>query len=378
MMARTLSALIALSIGTAAQAADLGGNCCADLEERVAELEATVARKGNRKVSLEVSGHVNEAILYQDGFGADRGDWTIVPATNSQSRFRFKGEARINANWSAGFLMEFGVGGFDDDTGETNRNIATRHSALYVKSNQLGTVWLGHTSQATDGITEISLASGAQHAYTQMSVGPVFDALGAPAAIGDVVLNWDGSRQSVLKYVSPTVGGFVLSASWSGSELTGDDDEFDVALRYAGEFGAIRVAAGVGYRAEETDYEGKVLSGSLSVMHTPSGLFVNLAGAQNKGDDSLFSTRAYWVTAGVEARSIAAGKTTIYAEYGDVYDIDVLGFNVPGQHNVYGVGISQDIDAAALTIYAGYRHYKAEALGLDDADTVIFGAKISF
>ena len=35
-----------------AAAADLGGNCCADLEERIAELEATTARKGNRKVSL--------------------------------------------------------------------------------------------------------------------------------------------------------------------------------------------------------------------------------------------------------------------------------------------------------------------------------------
>ncbi len=36
--------------GASAQAADLGGDCCADLEERVAELEATTARKGNRKV----------------------------------------------------------------------------------------------------------------------------------------------------------------------------------------------------------------------------------------------------------------------------------------------------------------------------------------
>ncbi|MFO7297388.1 MAG: porin, partial [Pseudomonadota bacterium] len=43
-----------LAGGVAAQAADLGGNCCADLEERVAELEATAARKGNRKVSLTV------------------------------------------------------------------------------------------------------------------------------------------------------------------------------------------------------------------------------------------------------------------------------------------------------------------------------------
>src|ERR1700694_3607581 len=47
-----------------AKAADLGGDCCADLEERVAELEATTARKGNRKVSLTVSGWVNEAVFW--------------------------------------------------------------------------------------------------------------------------------------------------------------------------------------------------------------------------------------------------------------------------------------------------------------------------
>src|SRR5690606_9061443 len=47
---------------SSAQAADLGGDCCADLEERIAELEATTARKGNRKVSLSISGWVNEAV----------------------------------------------------------------------------------------------------------------------------------------------------------------------------------------------------------------------------------------------------------------------------------------------------------------------------
>ncbi|MEL7049851.1 MAG: porin, partial [Pseudomonadota bacterium] len=41
---------------SSATAADFGGDCCADLEERIAELEATTARKGNRKVNLTVSG----------------------------------------------------------------------------------------------------------------------------------------------------------------------------------------------------------------------------------------------------------------------------------------------------------------------------------
>ena len=62
-----LLAAFGLAAGfTPAAAADLGGDCCADLEERVAELEATTARKGNRKVSLTVSGWVNEQVMWWD------------------------------------------------------------------------------------------------------------------------------------------------------------------------------------------------------------------------------------------------------------------------------------------------------------------------
>ena len=70
----SLSALVAAGLlagglATSANAADLGGNCCADLEERIAELEATTARKGNRKVSLTVSGWVGQQMTFwDDGF----------------------------------------------------------------------------------------------------------------------------------------------------------------------------------------------------------------------------------------------------------------------------------------------------------------------
>jgi hypothetical protein len=40
-----LASLSVLLATTGAQAAGLGGDCCADLEERIAELEATTARK---------------------------------------------------------------------------------------------------------------------------------------------------------------------------------------------------------------------------------------------------------------------------------------------------------------------------------------------
>ena len=58
--------LLAGGMATGASAADLGGNCCADLEERIAELEATTARKGNRKVSLTITGWVSSQIFWFD------------------------------------------------------------------------------------------------------------------------------------------------------------------------------------------------------------------------------------------------------------------------------------------------------------------------
>jgi hypothetical protein len=77
------------------------------LDERIAELESTAARKGNRKVSLTVSGYINEALLYwNDGKRSD-----IYQGTNdaARSRFRFVGDAKIDKEWSAGYLLEIGV-----------------------------------------------------------------------------------------------------------------------------------------------------------------------------------------------------------------------------------------------------------------------------
>ena len=63
----SMAAVAALVVGvSSANAADLGGNCCADLEERIAELEATTARKGTRKVSLTISGQISQELLFWD------------------------------------------------------------------------------------------------------------------------------------------------------------------------------------------------------------------------------------------------------------------------------------------------------------------------
>src|SRR5512140_2382640 len=74
---------------TPAKAADLGGECCSDLEDRVAELETTTVRKGNKKVSVTLYGQLNRAILWWD----DHVESNTYSVDNNyeSSRFGLKG-----------------------------------------------------------------------------------------------------------------------------------------------------------------------------------------------------------------------------------------------------------------------------------------------
>ena len=322
------AALVAAAVsmgGVAAQAADLGGNCCADLEERVAELEATTARKGNRKVSLEVSGHVHQGIMFWDDGYSETNAYIGTPNT-SRSRFRFKGKASINADWEAGFLMEFGVrqrhlqsmSQNDADT-TTSAGIDIRHEALYIKSKTYGSVWFGWTGEAIEGITEINLGgtltnspdpqlSGASDILLELNgtgvrstvdIGETIGAAGEQAG--------EGNRVNMIKYTSPTILlASSLSASW------GEDDAWSVALRYAGEFGPIRVAAGVGYK-ESADGENGLteeysqFGTSGSIMHTPTGLYLTGQYGENEDDVSGETDSNWFVTAGIKQKFFAIG-----------------------------------------------------------------------
>src|SRR3989337_4154895 len=105
-----IAAALGLTLGgfamkaTPAKAADLGGDCCADLEERVAELEATTVRKGNKKVSVTLSGWVVKTMnFWDDGdidsfFVGDKG-------YDLGSRFAITGSATIAPGWSGGFNL---------------------------------------------------------------------------------------------------------------------------------------------------------------------------------------------------------------------------------------------------------------------------------
>src|SRR4029079_7278437 len=68
-------------------------------------LEATTARKGNRKVSLTISGWVAQQVMWWDD-GAEQN--TYITDTGSVSigtHVKFSGQATIVPGWSAGYVL---------------------------------------------------------------------------------------------------------------------------------------------------------------------------------------------------------------------------------------------------------------------------------
>jgi predicted porin len=427
-----------------AYAADLGGNCCADLEERVAELEATTARKGNRRVSLTVTGQVSTALMaWSDGNDVRGSDTYVVDNVPSGgSFFAFNGSAKINPSLSAGFniTVAFDTGGrshqvtqIDDDgtgtvggiptgsrtTGGFDTDIVVTLANWYLDHSQLGRVTVGRANTATAGISTIDLGgagviANANIGYWQRSMfladgGVLLDATWAGALGGNTVNGASLSRGNVITYTSPTFGGFSAQAAW------GEDDVWDVALRYAGEFSGFRVAAGIGYihngsglgdvneEFSASSARPTQVKGSASVLHIATGLFLTGAYVNQDNDTAGRPDITLWyVQGGIAKNWTGLGNTVLYGEYArvndglrglssDDLDADLIANGLVtgsegSEATVIGLGVVQHIDAAAMELFLAYRRYSAEietlqparTLDYNDMDVVMGGARIRF
>ncbi len=397
-------------------AADLGGDCCADLEERVAELEATTARKGNRKVSLTIYGQITTAVMWWDADGGQleygENNVYIVDPQTSGSRFGFKGKAAINGEWSAGYQFEFQWQSADatkvrkdnDDLGDLPE---FRQAHWWLKSKNFGKVRVGLADTANSGIAEIdvSITSIADAMSSSQAGGAIIRGdIGGPASG-----NFEYNRQNVIRYDTPTFGGFYASTSY------GEDDLWDVAFRYAGEHMGFKMAGGIAYgRRTDCGYNiasgaydlscgnragldggqpeevaTETLNGGVSALHVGTGLFFTGSAGERRAVDTVSCNGKehnggncqsdwFWFTkAGVERKYLALGKTAVFGMTGEQHD------GVDNAWQMWGLGAVQKIDAAAMDLYISYRSYDVDTgYGIDepdgDFDTVVAGGRIKF
>ena len=348
------------------QAADGGGDCCAGLEQRVAELESMTARKGNQKVSIQVYGDVNQAVLFWD----DGHEQNVYVVNNSYktSRFGLKGTSKIGAGWSAGYRLEAEsrvaysrtLNQFDDNNfHDPNHNLFVRQSNMYVESETLGKFTLGLQEPPKDNSTKDThvagniLDSASQDFF--MSQGFFLRSRGVAGSEGLSTIKFidisrcysSGSalfdcstRRNMAVYQTPVWAGFWFNAGY------GEDDIWSASARYKKEWGeAWKIGAAAGYEdfTDERIQAGgggnanfrrdiKEWSGEASIMHKPSGIFAQYAFTSSEDRDSnrngagvftgtdspdMFS----WdVQLGVQRAFNRLGKTTLWGGYTNSQD----------------------------------------------------------
>ena len=412
-----------------AAAADLGGDCCADLEERIAELEATTARKGNRKVSLTISGWINEAVFaWDDGTQHD-----VYVGTNSveQTRFRFVGEAKITTDWSAGYTLEIGTQGHP--SGQWNQNspsssssnpnnqdnqLLVRKSYWYVKNNDWGQVAVGLNGTATYHLlddADFTLTRNILDAEAPAIYLSQFQLRANGLPIGSTPLKWtdimrgfnnstpgQSGRRNVVRYDSPTFAGFSVATAWGEASLWDvaliykNDDIHDFSVLVRAGYGqsnnpgtqfngspSTYVAGGTACISSSTttasfpnfrcDWEGA----AATIMHKPTGLFVFGGWGKQHIDTGNPATESqlvepdsttWFIQPGIEHKWISLGKTNIFGEYRRDDAGSNPGKTISSSINFWQGGIIQYIDAAEMSLYAVYEHADGDIFG--DAITV--------
>ena len=328
-----------------AKAADLGGDCCADLEERVAELEATTVRKGNKKVSVTLSGWVVKLGSWWDD-GRETNFYTGDKDTTLSSHFQISGSAQISPGWSAGYTIAVEVPGnsasvgfaenqFNDNawnwTGLGGLSVNTLLSYMWIKSDRWGTTNWGQLSQATDNVALLPDLSGtiieanavlfdgagmfvrpkgaknSNDLFSDFAWGQVVTCLSGGGGVG---ADCAGYPYNGFRYDTPTWAGFSVSTGYY------EDDVWDVAVKYAADWNSIKFSAAVGYTqltdegcrgsgapctnavilggggAPHQDFrkDAQIFQVGASVLHVPSGLFVYGLYQREQNDGTQWQT----------------------------------------------------------------------------------------
>ena len=432
LLTTTLAAMAAWALlsDTKARAADLGGNCCSDLEERIAELEATTARKGNRNVSLTVSGYVAQEITMWDD-GGERNVYLHGLGPTQATHVKFNGQAQIMPGWTAGYLMRiqnlsdnpFGrnatTGASMNQASSTfSQGLNVQMSYWYLQSKDYGKLSIGRQANAAKSAAMFTDQSGTQvlDNYTFLAGFPQFNlrngTTGALSAVtwGNLAFCYaqavplggdcNGLVMNAVRYDTPVFAGFSASASW------GEDDVWEIAARYSGELSGFKLLLGAGY-SQSTD---EVTTGPLPkgshkdtnvfqaggyVQHLATGLFAHAAYGREDNSGTLISgvttppdSDHSYVKAGIRQKWTALGATIVYGDYAGYNDqLGPAALKAGATSSTlkrYGGGIGQEIDAAAMTIYLKYQHLTADVDGaaalanVEAVDFVSVGALINF
>ncbi len=357
---------------------------------------AGVASNANA-IDVELYGQVNKGVMIVDD-GQDT-EFNVVDNDFSSTRFGLKGEQALDNGLTASALLEMEyqtnesdvigqnqAAGVQTTSLGNNPGLAARHTRVGI-GGDFGAIFVGHTSTATDGVTEQDMAGAGDvlgSDIEDIGGGMEFRISGAATkaasfagtdTVASASDNMDGNgRQDLVRYDSPIFNGFQVRVS------TAQGGDVDTGVFYHGRVDEFAIKGGLGYVAFNDNTSAGVqaesqLSGSLSAKHD-SGFGATVAYGQQEIENGVAGTNDdptfYYVKLGYswDAFEVAADYSKHENSAGIEGD-ELTYYGVAGQYNL-GHGVS------AAAYYKNFEFEDDTATNFDDMGVYGVNMRVKF
>lgn len=366
-------------------------------------------KSGSDKVQLQLSGEINRAVMYADDGHQDK--FFHVDNSNSESRIGLAGEvsasdcltvgSNIELKWQdnpshAVSMQEESIGG----------EFVQELVELYFDRNNFGKLSVGFGGMASDGSSEVDLSGtdlignagvadvGGGLFFYDASTGSYNNEEEGGTTVSDVFkrhccdlfnrITADGlGKRNRLRYDTPEFAGFSIAVA------AGEQDSYDVALNYSGEFNGWQMEAMAAWMQPGGSADQDCGHGDYTQMNASvSVLFdfgLNLTAGYGhrevdtlplNGEDPEF---VYGKIGYKFGQLFSVGSTAVSVDYGVYKNSDNQIIDEDG--TATGIQLVQELSDYSTDLFAGYRLFSLEdntGADYEDISVIMAGARFSF
>ncbi len=377
---------------------------------------ATAEEEGEPEAPWKISGWINEGLTYYDDSEGSDVAQLSDNGTTLGSRITLSGAYQPpKTNLTAGFEVivepfsgtpNYAGGGQTTPLLFANQdNLDTYNGGdigLLGSSVNVGGPWgkitLGLQSMPTDNIAVLADPSGTiwsgisvlfrangffirgvDETVADTTWGSFAQCLGTPGL--GIGIDCNGIYRNGVRYDLPAFGPVSIAIGYA------NDDIYDIALKYAGDFGALKANLNVGYSYNSnggTNVGADSGTGTFQVqgglMDTGTGLFGVISYQLEEASGSTIEgsgdeTDAYYLKGGIKKAWSDIGDTALYVEYGSYNDQYGALEGVSGSE-LQRIGfVAEQYFGARLIIYGKWEQYSVDVEGTVVAQALYGGAE---
>jgi hypothetical protein len=360
------------------------------LEKRVKALEKSGAGKSVSRakstMKFKISGQINRAVQIADN--GLNSEVRHVTNTNSQNKLRFSGTGKLSDDLKIQAYAELGnndagssTQSVSDTESDANKGFAsTRYMELRITSKSMGKLYLGHGSDAQDGVIGAGNLSGLGVAMSggmdedlQFADEDFVTSTGVAVGRVDAFNNeFDGTRQDRIRYDTPSFGGFKVAVSHA------NNDRVSYSLRYGGNFNGMKVKGAIGRTDQDAGADGSgndETSASIGVL-LPMGLNFQYAYGE-KTRAGRNDPEANYVRVGYRMKGMGVGETRVGVSLHTVDDGSANG----DEFQSLNFAVVQVIEPLGAELYGAYSNLSLDrtaTANIEDIDIVTVGLRVNF